>query len=230
MARRQADDQFADEDALTRMDDEGFSDGESADTIMPRIEARRAKRSLDDRLTANNGMALEDAVAGMARDAAARRAAEADRIRMQRALIGAAAAAGAGGVYAQTQDERAIATAPAEPPEQVPDRPAETQVGLPDDGPDLTEDVSIGAPPPPGRRLPPGYRAPQAARHQAPQEEELVLANPNRDDLVLPDPHAGRDLFLPDPNAGRVSMGPERATNSDDPRAKLSRLMKALGR
>jgi hypothetical protein len=194
-----------------------------------------ARRIHNDYLTDRNGDMLDSMAREASANTTARMTAEADRIRMQRALIGAAAAAGAGGVYAQTEAERPKAPAPAEPPEQVPDRPTETQVGLPDDGPDLMpngdpEDVSIDAPPPPGRRLPPGYRAPQAARYQSPPEEELVLANPNRDDLVLPDPHAGRDLFLPDPNAGRVSMGTERATNSDDPRAKLSRLMKALGR
>jgi hypothetical protein len=268
MARRQAADQFADEDALTRMDDEGFSSPEPADTVAARIEARRAaemaRRHAADQVFDEDGMSRMDdegfASPTPAREIARRRnhaqvledsdldrmegegfsmptpgavsnvTRRADEARLRRnSLTAAAALAAAGGFYAANEEERKAA-APAEPPEQVPDRPTETQVGLPDDGPDLMEDVSIDAPPPPGRRLPPGYRAPQAARYQAPPEEELVLANPNHDDLVLPDPHAGRDLFLPDPNAGRVSMGPERAKNSDDPRAKLSRLMKALGR
>jgi hypothetical protein len=234
MARRGSADTLArqNDDMMTAMARRGAADTLTRQNgdFLAAAAARESQRTRDAMLTASNGDALESAALQASGDTTSRMTAEADRIRMQRALIGAAAAAGAGGVYAQTEAERPKAPAPAEPPEQVPDRPTETQVGLPDDGPDLTEDVSIDAPPPPGRRLPPGYRAPQAARYQAPPEEELVLANPNRDGLALPDPNAGRDLFLTDPNAGRVSMGPERATNSDDPRAKLSRLMKALGR
>jgi hypothetical protein len=194
-----------------------------------------ARRIHNDYLTDQNGDMLDSMAREGSANTTARMTAEADRLRMQRALIGAAAAAGAGGVYAQTEAERA--NAPAEPPEQVPDTPAETQVGLPDDGTAVTingdpEDVSLFAPPPPARRLPPGYRAPQAARYQAPEDEgELVLANPYQDDLALPDPNAGFGLSLPDPNAGRFAApGPNRARNPDDPRAKLSRLMKALGR
>jgi hypothetical protein len=273
MARRQADDQFADDDALTRMDDEGFSRPEPADSVSARIEARRAaeaaRRQMADQVFDEDGMSrmddegfsrptparelerrsqhaqiLEDSdidrmegegfsmpTPGAVREVARR--ADNDRIR-RNSLVLAAAAAAAGGIYAATEEERKAA-APAEPPPQVPDRPAETQVGLPDDAPAVTiggepEDVLVNTPP--ARRLPPGYRAPQAARYQAPPEEELVLANPNRDDLVLPDPHAGRDLFLPDPHAGEELYlpDPSRARNSDDPRAKLSRLMKALGR
>jgi hypothetical protein len=195
-------------------------------------QANDVRRARDARLTSQNGDALESA----ASDASQQVQYAADLARTRANLAGTAMAAGGiAAAVATGYDPLRRKTPPAEPPQQVPDTHTETQVGLPDDGPDLMpngdpEDVSIDAPPPPGRRLPPGYRAPQAARYQVPPEEELVLANPNRDDLVLPDPHAGRDLFLPDPNAGRVSMGPERATNSDDPRAKLSRLMKALGR
>jgi hypothetical protein len=222
MARRQAADQVFDEDGMSRMDDEGFSTPEPAATITPRIEARRAQ--------------LAAYAAEAQRAAEARRVSDANRVRDGRVAGGAVAAvlAGAMGVNALSGGK---APAPSEPPQQVPDAHTETQVGLPDDGPDLMpngdpEDVSIDAPPPPARRLPPGYRAPQAARYQAPQEEELVLANPIRDDLVLPDPHAGGDLFLPDPNAdmGLSLPDPNRARNPDDPRAKLSRLMKALGR
>jgi len=238
MARRHAADQVFDEDGMAHMEDEGFASPTPAREIVRRRSHAQVMEDSDlDRMDSEGfSQPTPGGVAAATQKWAAAKAAEADRIRMQRALIGAAAAAGAGGVYAQTEAERPKAPAPAEPPEQVPDRPTETQVGLPDDGPDLMpngdpEDVSIDAPPPPGRRLPPGYRPPQAARYQAPQEEELVLANPNRGDLVPPDPHAGGDLFLPDPNAGRFAApGPERATHSDDPRAKLSRLMKALGR
>jgi hypothetical protein len=224
MARRHAADQVFDEDGMSRMDDEGFASPTPAREIARRRNHAQVLEDSDlDRMEGEGfSMPTPGAVSNVTR--------RADEARLRRnSLTAAAALAAAGGFYAANEEERKAA-APAEPPEQVPDRPTETQVGLPDDGPDLMEDVSIDAPPPPGRRLPPGYRAPQAARYQAPPEEELVLANPNHDDLVLPDPHAGRDLFLPDPNAGRVSMGPERAKNSDDPRAKLSRLMKALGR
>jgi hypothetical protein len=235
MARRGSADTLArqNDDIMTAMARRGAADtlARQNGDFLGAAAARESQRTRDDMLASINGDALE----AMARDAsaagAARRAAEADRIRDGRIAGGSIAALVAGGLGLNVASGP-TAPSPAEPPEQVPDRPTETQVGLPDDGPDLTEDVSIGAPPPPGRRLPPGYRAPQAARYQSPPEEELVLANPNRDDLVLPDPHAGRDLFLPDPNAdmGLSLPDPNRARNPDDPRAKLSRLMKALGR
>jgi hypothetical protein len=197
-------------------------------------QANDVRRARDARLTAQNGDAFEAAAA----DASQQVQDAADLARTRANLAGAAMAAGgiAAGL-ATGYDPLRRQTPPTEPPPQVPDTPTETQVGLPDDGPSVTidgdpEDVSLGAPPPPARRLPPGYRAPQAARYQAPEDEgELVLANPYQDDLALPDPNAGFGLSLPDPNAGRFAApGPDRATNPDDPRAKLSRLMKALGR
>ena len=231
--RRGRDDMFTQQnfDMLADMAQRGSADTltqQNGDMLAAMAQqANDVRRARDARLTAQNGDALESAASGASRqvqDAA-------DLARTRANLAGTAMAAGGiAAAVATGYDPIRRKTPPAEPPQQVPDTHTETQVGLPDDGPDLTEDASIDAPPPPGRRLPPGYRAPQAARYQAPPEEELVLANPNRDGLALPDPNAGGDLFLPDPNAGRVSMGPERATNSDDPRAKLSRLMKALGR
>jgi hypothetical protein len=64
------------------------------------------------------------------------------------------------------------------------------------------------------------------------EEPEMMLPNPRMDDLQLIDPNAGSELVLADPNAGRGFSSPRmpEATNSDDPRAKLSRILKALGR
>ena len=175
--------------------------------------ASMARRANDDRLTRENG----DFLFAAAKQASERNA---DRARTRNATAIAAAGAIGGGIYAQTEAER---TAPSEPPAQVPDTHTEKDigVGLPDDEVlDLGNPEDVSAPI--TRRLPPGFDPLR-------RPSELTLTNPNRDDLQLPDPHASESMSLPDPNAGREMLA-SRATNPDDPRAKLARLMKALNR
>jgi len=197
-----------------------------------------ARRVTDDRLTRENGDALFAAAQQM-------RDRNVDRARTRNATTIAAAGAIGGGIYGQMESER---PAPEQPPQQVPD--THTNVGIPDEEVlDLGDPEDVSAPI--TRRLPPGFdplRRPgeMILPNPGPEEEaapsrlppgfdplrrpsELTLTNPNRDDLQLPDPHASEYMSLPDPNAGREMLA-GRATNPDDPRAKLARLMKALNR